>query len=641
MSASLRPARSEPPYDAVVFDCDSTLSWIEGIEDLQDDRAGVRDEVARLTAQAMAGEIPLEAAYGRRLELIAPTLGEVEAVGKRYVETLMEGAADVVRGLRLLGKDVGIVSGGLLPPVRTLGRHLGVPDDRIFAVGIEFDGDGAYAGFDAASPLARAGGKPEVVTQHFGGGSAALIGDGATDLEAASACARFVAFAGVVERARVVGGADRAVFAPDLAAILPHVLTAKELNELRSFGDPALAQLVDRAHRPRLWIPGPTEVRGDLLRRQSLPMIGHRTSEAKDLIRAVNAPLRRAFGLEGATRHEVAVHSCTATGLMEMSLRALGSVDAKERPRVLSLVNGAFSERYAAIAESVGCEVVRIESEAGCPADLDAAADALASAQRSGQSFKAVTVTLSETSTGALTEPSEIAAALSRRGPAMLLADAVTYLGAAPLDMARHGMDFAFAGTQKALALPPGLGLYGVSHRFLKVAREAESRGFFLDLVRITEAHLGASPPMTPTLPLLRALLAQLEAIEAGEWEERLSGEPAGSRSGDGWPKRFARHARMRSMAAQWLAEVGGRWAGVERPGGAGPVASSPSVTCIGTGGRSVENVLAQMRTQGFEIAAGYGDLKATHVRLGHMGDHSVTEFRALLRALSGILLGS
>ncbi|MEM8709846.1 MAG: HAD-IB family phosphatase, partial [Planctomycetota bacterium] len=485
MSAPLRSARAEPPYDAIVFDCDSTLSWIEGIEDLQRDRADVRDEVARLTGEAMAGAIPLEEAYGRRLELIAPTLDEVNAVGRRYVETLVEGAADVVRGLRLLGKDVGIVSGGLLPPVRALGHHLGVPDERIFAVGIEFDGDGAYAGFDAASPLARAGGKPEVIAARFGHGTSALIGDGATDLEAASACDRFIAFAGVAERGAVVDGADRAIFAPDLAAVLPHVLTGDELVELRSLGDSTLARLVERALRPRLWIPGPTEVRGEILRSQSTPMMGHRSSAAKEVIHALNEPLRRAFGLEGATRHEVAVHSCTATGLMEMSVRAL-----EPGSRVLSLVNGAFSERYAAIAESIGCDVARIESSAGEPANLDAAAEAVARAQRLGRSFRAVTVTLSETSTGALTEPSEIAAALSWRGSAMLFADAVTYLGAAPLDMARHGIDFALAGTQKALALPPGLGLFGVSHRFLESARAAGSRGFFLDLVRITEAHL-------------------------------------------------------------------------------------------------------------------------------------------------------
>ncbi|MEM8711174.1 MAG: hypothetical protein AAGG01_09490, partial [Planctomycetota bacterium] len=225
-------------------------------------------------------------------------------------------------------------------------------------------------------------------------------------------------------------------------------------------------------------------------------------------------------------------------------------------------------------------------------------------------------------------------------------ADAVTYLGAAPHDKARPGIDVARAGTQKALALPPGVGLYGVSHRFLESARAVGSRGFFLDLVRITEAHLAASPPMTPTLPLLNALLEQLTAIERGEWEVRLAGGahgvPAGgSPGGDGWSMRFARHAVMRSMAAEWIDEIGSLCEGVERPGGAGFVASSPSVTCVSVGGRDVGDVLARMRERGFEIAPGYGALKETHVRLGHMGDHSVAEFGSLLRALSGILLGS
>ena len=78
--------------------------------------------------------------------------------------------------------------------------------------------------------------------------------------------------------------------------------------------------------------------------------------------------------------------------------------------------------------------------------------------------------------------------------------DAVTYLGAAPIDAATNGLDFVLAGTQKALALPPGLGLYAVSEALLSEAAGSTDRGFFLDLLRITEAHAEARPPMTPTI---------------------------------------------------------------------------------------------------------------------------------------------
>ncbi len=616
-----------PPYDVVVFDCDSTLSSIEGIEELTAQlTAAGQLQVAALTAEAMEGRVPLEEVYGRRLDLIQPTRADVEAVGALYLATLLPGVEDTVHALRYLGKELAIVSGGLAPPVEAVGRYLGIDPGRVWAVGLDFDDEGAYAGFHGHSPLARKGGKAEVIAEAFPGASIALVGDGATDLEARVVCARFVAFTPVAERPDVVAGADRVCRVPDFAALLPDLCSPEELDRLRDSGAERFVRLVDRARRPRLWIPGPTQVRVEVLEELAKPMIGHRTQGMKGLLSALDPHLRTLFGLTGAPLHEVAVHSCTATALMEMSLRALVQ-EAAGSPRVLSLVNGSFSQRYAEIAESVGCDVTTIVSEVGAPADLDQARALLGR----GEAFDGITVCLSETSTGALTEPTEVAAALSRRGGAMLLVDAVTYLGAAPLDAARHGFDFAFAGTQKALALPPGLGLYCASHRMLDRASSAPTRGFFLDLARMTEAHGRQSPPMTPTIPLVRALLLQLETIATGDIEQRLLGEPSLGRSG--WELRFARHSRMRAMASQWLSERG-----LSRPGAQGHVTASPTVTCMGLAGASVPRVLGAMKEAGFEIAAGYGSLHDSHVRLGHMGDHSVQEFRALLEALSGIL---
>ncbi len=519
------PERPSPPFGVIVFDCDSTLSSIEGIEEL---KAGLEPvaihAIAALTARAMDGEVPLEEVYGERLGIIRPTESDVEAVGRLYRATVLPGVEDTVHALRYLGKEVAVISGGLAPPVRALASYLGVPSDRVWAVGIEFGPDGQYAGFDDGSPLARKGGKAEVISAAFPDQSVALVGDGATDAEAKGVCERFVAFTGVVERPDVVRQGDRVCRTADFAALLPHLCSEAELDQLIASGSERFAALVHRARRPRLWIPGPTEVRPELLASQAAPMVGHRTNAMRDLLRAIDPHLRSAFGLEGAPFYEVAVHSCTATALMEMSLRAL-SPEGGKAPRVLSLVNGSFSRRYAEIAESLGCRVTRIDSELGAPADLDAARQAIAA----DGPFAAITVCLSETSTGALTDPAEVAAALAGRGSAWLLVDAVTYFAAAPLDAARHGMDFCFAGTQKALALPPGLGIYCVSRRMLKAARQAapqaasqseqhngSSRGFFLDLVRVTDGHLAQNPPMTPTIPLFRALLAQLQGISGG-----------------------------------------------------------------------------------------------------------------------------
>lgn len=625
--ASLSVDRPDPPFGVIVFDCDSTLSFIEGIEEL---KAGLGpDEVsaiADLTALAMDGQAPLEEVYGRRLKIIRPSKDDVEGVARLYLATVLAGVEDTIHALRYLGKELAVVSGGLAPPVQALAKYLGIPDERVWAVGIEFDSEGQYAGFDEGSPLARKGGKADVISAAFPDASVALVGDGATDAEAKMVCDRFVAFTGVVERPDVVRQGDRVCRAADFAALLPHLCSESELDQLAASGSERFAELAERARRPRLWIPGPTEVRPELLATQSAPMVGHRTDAMRELMRAIDPHLRVAFGLEGAPFFDVGVHSCTATALMEMSLRALPDPNG-EPPRVLSLVNGSFSRRYAEIAESLGCAVTRIESELGAPADLEAAARALAG----DGPFAAITVCLSETSTGALTDPSEIASALAARGGAWLLVDAVTYFAAAPLDAARHGMDFCFAGTQKALALPPGLGIYCVSRRMLEGARSTDGRGFFLDLVRVTEGHAAQNPPMTPTIPLFRALLSQLRTIAEGAREASLIGEPTRGRSG--WELRFARHAKLRSIGSEWLGREG-----LHRPGKQDHVTASPTVICLEVGEGRVPGILDDMRSAGFEIAPGYGPLRGSHVRIGHMGDHSVQEFRALLATLSTIL---
>ncbi len=372
--------------------------------------------------------------------------------------------------------------------------------------------------------------------------------------------------------------------------------------------------------KAELWIPGPTEVRGDILAAMAEPMIGHRSAEMRDLIHALDPPLEALFGAS-APSHRVAVHSCTATGLMEMGLRATGR-------RVLCLVNGAFSKRFATIAEALGKEVVRIESAPGAPPDLGAAQQRLAS-----EAFDAVTVCLSETSTGVAVDPADVALALGERGRAMLLVDAVTYLGAAPINASVNGLDFVLAGTQKALALPPGLGLYAVSAAMLEGAAASNDRGFFLDLIRITEAHADGRPPMTPTISLHRALLRQLEDIAAGEVELWLTDEtPEDLRGLDGWQRRYRRHARMRDRTAAFLAARG------LSPLGDGP--ASPSVTCAAVGGRDVPALLQGMLHRGFQLAPGYGDLRDSTIRIGHMGDHGLGALAGLLGALGAELGG-
>ena len=212
-------------YRTVVFDCDSTLSALEGIAELASD---VRPEVDELTRAAMAGEVPLDEVYGRRLELIRPDRSDVEGLVPRYVEGLVDDAEATVTALRVAGVAVRIISGGLLPAVAGLAEHLGLDAGAVSAVPVRFDEAGGYAGFDDVGP-ARAGGKAEVIRAWRADGlpePVMFVGDGATDLEAAADVDLFVAYAGVVERPEVVAAAPVILRSRSLAPIVPLALGA-------------------------------------------------------------------------------------------------------------------------------------------------------------------------------------------------------------------------------------------------------------------------------------------------------------------------------------------------------------------------------------------------------------------------------
>ncbi len=216
-------------FASVVFDCDSTLVSVEGIDELAGE---VRDEVRALTDAAMDGRVPLEEVYGRRLALIRPSRARVEALGRAYVEALVPGARETVSALLSLGKTVRVLSGGLAPAVEAVAAELGIGRAHVAAVGISFASDGSYAGFDSASPLARSDGKAEVIRGWALPRPSLLVGDGATDLEARPAVDAFAAYMGVAERESVASGADFVLREADLRAVLGIACSAQELARL-------------------------------------------------------------------------------------------------------------------------------------------------------------------------------------------------------------------------------------------------------------------------------------------------------------------------------------------------------------------------------------------------------------------------
>jgi phosphoserine phosphatase len=216
-------------FRSIIFDCDSTLSAIEGIDELAGPH---RAEVQALTDAAMAGEVPLEEVYGRRLEIIRPTRERIEALGRAYIDAAVPDAVDTVNALCWLGKEVRILSGGLRPPVEAFARTLGLRTGMVAAVEIHFDDDGEYAGFDDRSPLARSGGKAEQIRRWDLPRPVLLVGDGATDAEARPAVDAFVAYMGVALRPAVAEAADVVLHDPSLAPVLALAAGQRERKRL-------------------------------------------------------------------------------------------------------------------------------------------------------------------------------------------------------------------------------------------------------------------------------------------------------------------------------------------------------------------------------------------------------------------------
>ena len=223
-----------PTFAAVYFDCDSTLSAIEGVDELLDFApAALREDIARLTTQAMEGTLPLSQVYETRLRLLAPRREQLDHVGELYVARIVPDARALIDALRFLGKQVGIVSGGILGPVQRVAEHLGIPPANVHAVQLHFDAAGNYVDYDRKSPLSKNGGKVEVLralpASHH---PLAFVGDGATDLETQGTAQLFIGYGGVATRAIVRDRAQAFVGTSSIAPVLRHVATAEELARL-------------------------------------------------------------------------------------------------------------------------------------------------------------------------------------------------------------------------------------------------------------------------------------------------------------------------------------------------------------------------------------------------------------------------
>lgn len=355
----------------------------------------------------------------------------------------------------------------------------------------------------------------------------------------------------------------------------------------------------------RFFLPGPTEVRPEVLAAQARPMIAHRGAGFVTLMGEVQEGLKDVF----RTERPVLVSTSSATGLMEAAIRNSGT------GRVLSLVNGAFSERFAEIGEACGRTVERLEVPWGEVHDPEEVGALLAI-----RDYDAVTVVHSETSTGALNPVAGIADAVRRHSNALILVDSVTGVGGAELHSDAWGLDFVLTGSHKALALPPGLAFGVASERMLERAARTPNRGHYFDLVAFAENMAALQTPTTPALTLLYALREQLSRIRI-----------------EGMEVRWARHDIMARRTWAWVegaASATGVALGVLAPEGG----RSPTVTAVVPEGVSPPTLVKAMAERGWVLGGGYGRVKDTTFRVGHMGDHTPEELDALFDALGDVL---
>ena len=222
------------PIEAVIFDCDGTLSAIEGIDELAK-YSKAHDEVQRLTADAMGKSGLNPELYKKRLDLICPKKEHVLALGKKYFEHRVPDISEVISIFTRLNKTVYIISAGLYPAVAHFGELLNIPTKNIFAVDISFDQQGNFTDYDNQSPLTQNQGKKIIVNQlkkiHQ---EIIYVGDGLNDYVTYELVRRFIGYGGIFCRENIAQLCEYYIRDASMSALLPLVLTQHEYEQLQA-----------------------------------------------------------------------------------------------------------------------------------------------------------------------------------------------------------------------------------------------------------------------------------------------------------------------------------------------------------------------------------------------------------------------
>lgn len=350
----------------------------------------------------------------------------------------------------------------------------------------------------------------------------------------------------------------------------------------------------------RYFAPGPVWVDPKIREAMTEPIVPHRSPDFRRRWRSIGTRLEKVF----RTRQKVFVATSSATFALEAALVSLAP------ERILAVTNGAFSERWLAIARSRGIEARELPVAWGSAAEPDAVRAAL-----SGFAPDVVTMVHCETSTGVLNPIEDLARAVREASGALVLVDAVSSLAGARLETDAWGLDVVVTASQKALGLPPGLALFSVSERAWHRISKIERRGFYTDFERYRDKHAQDGPITTPAIPLIYALDAQLDRVLA-----------------EGIEARWRRHLDLRSQTEKWAAEAGFQYASVE---GAG----SPTVSCLRPPSElAAADLVDRLSRHGFVLGGGYGRFKGSSFRIGHMAEVESADLERLFEAIGETL---
>ena len=344
----------------------------------------------------------------------------------------------------------------------------------------------------------------------------------------------------------------------------------------------------------KLFIPGPVEVREDVLQKMATPMIGHRTKDASSLQRGISEKMQKLM----YTNNTILLSTSSGSGLMEGAVRSCTT----KRAAMFSV--GAFGDRWYKMAASNGVPADLFSSEPGKPTTPKMVDEVLATGK-----YDLITITHNETSTGIMNPAEEIAQVLQKYPEVIWCMDAVSSLGGTKIEVDALGVDICITSTQKCLGLPPGMAICSFSEKAAAAASKVQFRGLYLDLLDLYNyiKKKDYQYPSTPSLSHMFALDFQLGRILT-----------------EGIEKRFERHLKMAILVRNWAKENFALFP-EER------YASNTLTTVKNTRGINVGDLNKKLGEQGYMISNGYGDLKEVTFRIAHMADATIEEIRELL----------